>query len=104
MFIHIVGKTTANWPKEPAAATKPIAKERLFIGATFPAILTIVAIPAPPSPKPISVVPENNLNSDEDTKAKNKTSEPKKELDSNESYPEEEEYEEYYPEEEEYEE
>ena len=46
----------------------------------------------------------NNLNSDEDTKAKNKTSEPKKELDSNESYPEEEEYEEYYPEEEEYEE
>ena len=41
----------------------------------------------------------NNFNSD-----KNKTAETKKELDSNESYPEEEEYEEYYPEEEEYEE
>ncbi len=41
----------------------------------------------------------NNFNSD-----KYKTAETKKELDSNESYPEEEEYEEYYPEEEEYEE
>ena len=37
----------------------------------------------------------NNFNSD-----KNKTAETKKELDSNESYPKEEEYEEYYPEEE----
>ena len=45
----------------------------------------------------------NNFNSDKDTKAENKTAEPKKELDSNESYPEEE-YDEYYPEEEEYEE
>ena len=34
----------------------------------------------------------NNFNSDKDTKAKNKTAEPKKELDNNEYYPEEEEY------------
>jgi hypothetical protein len=27
-------------------------------------MLTIVAIPAPPSPKPISVVAENNVNSE----------------------------------------
>ena len=45
----------------------------------------------------------NDFNSDKDTKVENKMAEPKKELDSNESYPEEE-YEEYYPEEEEYEE
>ena len=37
---------------------------------------------------------KNNFNSDKDTEAENKTTEPKKELDSNESYPEEEEYEE----------
>ena len=46
----------------------------------------------------------NDFNSDKDTKAENKMAEPKKELDSNESYPEEEEYDEYYPEEEEYDE
>ena len=54
----------------------------------------------------------NDFNSDKDTKVENKMAEPKKELDSNESYPEEEydeyypeeEYDEYYPEEEEYEE
>ena len=64
LFIHIVGSTTANCPNEAAAATRPIARERLLTGATLPAILTMVAIPAPPSPNPIRVVAENNTNSE----------------------------------------
>ena len=43
-------------------------------------------------------------NSDKEIEVENKKTTPKKELNSDESHPEEEEYEEYYPEEEEYEE
>ena len=46
----------------------------------------------------------NDYNSGEDIKIENKTPTPSRGLNSNKSYPEEEEYEEYYPEEEEYEE
>jgi hypothetical protein len=47
--------------KKPQQQLRPIAKDLFSGGATLPAILTIVAMPAPPNPNPINVVAENNV-------------------------------------------